>query len=111
MCGGSGGNGGRSGGGAGTGDAGQPGEVVRAANQMKDVELVAGVKTLDAEYRKTASALDAAYESGTREQRMMLRELKEKLDSRKTELLREAGNRKGLRDKVKYERGYAVGFK
>ena len=101
---------GRSGGGG--GDAGQPGEVVRAANAMKDNEIRSGVKTLDSEIRKTQ---DAIYSDATRklpiEQRMSMRSLVETLEGRKTELLKEAAKRKSLEGSVKYERGVAVGFK
>lgn len=57
---GGGGNGGRSGSGGGVGpglpDNQQPGEVFRAANQMKDAELKSGKQTINNELEKTYAA-------------------------------------------------------
>ena len=108
---GGGGNGGRSGGGSTNGDAGQPGEVFRAASQMKDTELKSSVKTLDSELDKTHTAIRQLSDAKQFDKADQMRDLRETLQDRKNSILKEAGKRRSISDQVQYKAGKAIGFK
>jgi len=88
---GGGGNGGRSGGGAGSGDAGQPGEVVRAANQLRGGspstrETLSKISKIDADIARAEQAYSAATSRGDREARKEIRKQMSMLEMAKGKL-------------------------